>query len=103
MTTANHTTTGASDDLAIVARELDRIIERLTDAAAVARGLSAATDWQAKAAVLFHETAARWAGEVSGLGCLAETARLDAARARDRAALLEAAAGAHSSAPWSAR
>lgn len=73
--------------LAVVARELARVSDRLADAAAAARSLSAATDWQARAAVVFHERADAWAREVSGLVCLAETARESAARARDRAAL----------------
>ena len=42
-------------------------------------------DWQARAADAFHRQATQWAGEVSGLVCLAETARLSAARARDAA------------------
>lgn len=74
-------------DLAIVARELAFLTDRLADAAAAARGLAAATDWQARAATAFHERADKWAGDVSGLVCLAETTRLEAAHARDRAAL----------------
>lgn len=73
-----------------VARELARLIERITDAAAVARGLADATDWQAEAARAFHERAAAWAGAVSGLTCAAESVRLDVVRARDRAAVAEA-------------
>jgi len=83
--------TAASHQLAIVARELARLIERLEDAAALARRLSGETDWQAKAATAFHERADAWAGTVSGLRCQAETVRLDAARARDRATFAESA------------
>lgn len=74
-------------DLAVVARELALLIDRIADAASAARGLAAATDWQARAATAFHERAGAWAGDVSGLVCLAETTRLEAAHARDRAAL----------------
>jgi hypothetical protein len=80
----------ASHQLSVVVRELATIIERLTDAAATARGLAAATDWQSPAATAFHDQAESWAGEVSGLICLAETARIDASHARDRAASREA-------------
>lgn len=79
-----------SEQLAIIVRDLARVIERLADAAATARGLAAATDWQSKAASAYHVKAETWAGDVSGLMCLAETARLDAVRARDLAALREA-------------
>lgn len=85
----------ASHQLAIVARELDRLLERIEDAAALARLLSDQTDWRATAATAFHEKADAWAGAVSGLRCLAETAQLDAARARDRAAFAESAASAY--------
>jgi len=81
----------ASHRLAIVAYELACLIERLEDAAALARRLSGETDWQAKAATAFHDRADAWAGAVSGLRCLAETARLDAAQARDRAVFAESA------------
>jgi hypothetical protein len=84
--------TSPADQLRIVARELDLLIERIADAAALARSLAAATDWQARSATVFHDRAERWAGSVSGLTCAAETARLDAAIARDRAALLAAVA-----------
>ncbi|MCC2032731.1 hypothetical protein [Microbacterium allomyrinae] len=84
-------TTSPAQELAIVARELAVIGDRIADAVTNARGLSAATDWQAKAATAYHEKADAWAGAVSSLLCLAETARLDAARARDRVALQEAA------------
>ena len=76
----------ASHHLAQIARELARIIDRITDAAIVARGLADAVDWQAKAATAFHDRATLWAGDVSGLACLAETARYDVSRAQDRAA-----------------
>jgi hypothetical protein len=80
----------AAAELAIVARELGLLIDRITDAATTARGLSGATDWQARAATVFHETADAWAGEVSGLVCVAETARLDAVAAWHRVALMAA-------------
>lgn len=73
--------------LAIVARELGVLSGRVVDAAAQARGLAAATDWQARAAELFHERAEEWAGEVSSLVCIAESARLAAVRARDVVAM----------------
>lgn len=75
--------------LTIVARELALLIDRIADAAVVARGLAEATDWQAKAATAFHERATQWAGDVSGLACVAETARADVDRARDRAVAAE--------------
>ncbi len=81
----------ASHQLAIVVRELGRLIERLEDAAALARRLSGETAWQAKAATAFHERADAWAGTVSGLRCQAETVRLDASHACDRAAFAESA------------
>ncbi|WP_194410010.1 hypothetical protein [Microbacterium cremeum] len=92
-----------SHQLALVVRDLAVVIGRLTDAAAAARGLSAATDWQSAAAAAFHERAEAWAGEVSGLVCLAESARIDACHARDRAALREADAYAAAFAPAGAR
>nr|BFF09641.1 hypothetical protein GCM10025699_09440 [Microbacterium flavescens] len=73
----------AASQLDIVARELTAVSERLVDAAERARALSAATDWQASAATAFHARAEEWAGEISSLVCLAETARLTAVRARD--------------------
>ncbi len=73
--------------LDVVARELDLLSERLFDLAATARGLAASTDWHARAATVFHDRADGWAGEVSGLGCLAETARIHAEQARYRVAL----------------
>lgn len=75
----------AGSQLGIVVRELTVLSERIVDAASGARGLSAQTDWQARAAAAFHTLAQQWAGEVSGLVCLAETARLSAARAQDAA------------------
>ena len=83
--------------------QLLRIIERIETAAATARTLSEATDWQAKSASAFHEKSTLWAGEVAGLACLAETAKLDAMHARDRAALREADAYAALFAPAGAR
>lgn len=73
----------ATPELDIVVRELAHLSDRLLEVAQGARGLSAATDWHARAAVAFHEKASQWAGAVSGLGCLAETVRLDAIRARE--------------------
>lgn len=86
-------TAAASLQLAEVARELARLIDRIADAALVARGLADAVDWQAKAATAFHDRATMWAGDVSGLACLAESARYDVARAQDRAAFAESFAG----------
>lgn len=79
----------AAHQLAQVEREFSRLLERITDAAHLARSLADAVDWQAKAAAVFHDRATAWAGDVSGLSCPAETARHDAARARDRAAFAE--------------
>jgi hypothetical protein len=79
----------AAHQLAEIARELSRVIDRITDAAARARGLADAVDWQAKAATAFRDRAMCWAGDVSGLGCIAETARLEVERARERAAFAE--------------
>gem|GEM_PF-1744258 len=76
-----------------VARDLARLIDRITEAALAARGLAEAVDWQAEAATAFHDRAALWAGEVSGLGCLAETTRHDVVRAQDRAAFAAAFPG----------
>lgn len=76
-----------AEQLDLVAREFAALSSRLADAATGARGLAAATDWRARAAEAFHRLATQWAGEVSGLVCLAETARLSAARARDSAVL----------------
>ncbi|HKP07576.1 MAG TPA: hypothetical protein VJU58_10030 [Microbacterium sp.] len=82
-----------SHQLAQVARELARLIDRIADAALAARGLADAVDWQAKSATVFHDRATLWAGDVSGLACLAETARLDVTRAQDRAAFAESFTG----------
>ena len=76
-----------------MARELARLIDRITDAAVVARGLADAVDWQAQAATAFRERTVQWAGDVSGLACLAETTRYDVARAQDRAAFAESFPG----------
>ncbi|MDY0908147.1 hypothetical protein [Microbacterium sp. CFBP9034] len=79
-------TSGATaSQLDIVARELAVVSRRIGDATQQARGLAAATDWQAKAAQAFHSLADEWAREISSLGCLAETARVAAAQARDAA------------------
>jgi len=83
----------AAHQLAEITREFSRLIDRITDAALVARGLADAVDWQAKAATAFHDRATTWAGDVSGLVCAAETARCDAARAHDRAAFAESFPG----------
>lgn len=82
-----------ADRLDALAREVARLIERITDAALVARGLPEVVDWQAKSATAFHERATTWAGDVSGLACLAETVRFDTLRARDRAAFVESFSG----------
>jgi hypothetical protein len=82
----------AADQLAQIGRELARLIDRITEAATRARGLADAVDWQAKAATAFHDRATTWAGDVSGLACTAETARLEVAQARDRAASAESLA-----------
>lgn len=76
---------GSTAELDIVVRELALVSDRLLEAARAARSLAAATDWQARAAVAFHEKAERWAGDVSALGCLAETVRITAVRAREAA------------------
>lgn len=81
-------------------RDLGRLIDRITDAAATARGLADAVHWQAKAATVFHDRATVWAGEVSGLACAAETAQQDAVRAWNRAAY---AASVPSLFAWSSR
>ena len=73
----------ASPELDIVVRELAHVSDRLLEAARIARSLSAATDWQARAAVAFHARAEDWAADVSGLGCLAETVRITTIRARE--------------------
>ncbi|MFE5408305.1 hypothetical protein [Microbacterium sp. NPDC056569] len=93
MTLLGPTVDPTSHQLAQVARELARLIDRITDAALVARGLADAVHWQAKAATAFHERATLWAGDVSGLACLAESARHDVARAQDRAAFAESFPG----------
>lgn len=77
--------------LAHAARELARISDRLHDAAATARSLSAQTDWKARAATEFHQRSERWAEDIARLATLAETARWSASRARDRAAAVAAA------------
>ena len=69
-------------ELDIIVRELDVLSHRLVAAAQEARGLAAGTDWHARAALVFHEKAERWAGSVSSLGCLAESARFEAVEAR---------------------
>jgi hypothetical protein len=74
-------------DLDIVVRELTLLCDRLLEAASVAQVLAAQTEWRARAAVAFAERSDRWARDVSALGCLAETARVAAIRARERAAL----------------
>ena len=84
MTTTACATPSAAE-LDIVVRGLAAVSDRLLDAAVTARALASATDWQARAAVAFHEKAEQWASEVSSLGCLAETVRASAARAREAA------------------
>ncbi len=70
-----------------VVAELTLLSDRMLEAAASARGLAGQTEWHARAALAFTDRADRWARDVSGLGCLAETARIAAMRARDRAAV----------------
>lgn len=74
-----------TSQLEIVARELGDLSARLEEAAAIARSLAAATEWRARAAEAFHVLATHWAGDVSGMVCLAETARVATVRARDAA------------------
>lgn len=69
-----------------VVAELTLLSNRMLEAAASARGLACQTEWHARAALAFTERADRWARDVAGLGCLAETARVAAIGARDRAA-----------------
>ena len=90
----------ASHQLADAVRELSRLLDRIADAALVARGLADAVDWQAKAATAFHDRATAWAGDVSGLTCLTETVRYDVARARERAAFAESLPGVSSGVGW---
>lgn len=66
-----------------IAAHFGRIGRDLDDLAVQARTLSAATDWQARAAHEFHAAADTWAGTVAGLGSLADTARTDAQRAAE--------------------
>jgi len=75
------------DELDGVVRALAALGDRILEVTAGARGLAALTDWQAKAAVAFHERAEEWVGEISSLYCPTETARILAAEARDRTAL----------------
>jgi len=72
--------------LADIVGELSRLLDRIADAALVARGLADAVHWQAKAATEFRERSTTWAGDVSGLACMAETVRDDVARAQNQAA-----------------
>lgn len=82
MTSATLCTPHATPELDIAIGELARVCDRLLSLAGDARTLAAGTDWQARAATVFHDRASRWAGEVSSLTCLAETARLTAVSAR---------------------
>lgn len=77
----------AVEELDEVVRALDALSDRILEVTAEARGVVALTDWHARAAVAFHERAEEWVGEISSLFCPAETARLLAAEARDRAAI----------------
>lgn len=72
----------ATPELDIAVAELSRVCDLLVALTGHARGLAAGTDWQARAATEFHDRADRWAGDVSSLGCLAETARHSAVSAR---------------------
>lgn len=70
--------------LEIASRELGHVRERLLAAALSARSLGDLTHWNARAAEAFRVEADAWAGDVSGIGCLVETARLTVQHARDR-------------------
>ena len=72
-----------------MAGELRRLIDRIGEAAVVARSLADHVDWQSKTATTFHDRATTWAGEVSGLGDVAGAALHDTQRARDRALFAE--------------
>lgn len=74
--------------LAAVVRELRALSLALGDAALTARSLDHATGWRSRAAEAFHDKAARWAGDVSGLTCQLETVIFEAQCAGDRAALM---------------
>lgn len=82
-----------ASELAGAVAQLRRLIDRISDAAVMARGLADTVDWQAKAATAFHDRATSWAGEVTGLGGLAENARQDVQRACDRAMFAESLPG----------
>ena len=75
----------AAMDLA--ALQLRRVSERLSDAAAAARRLSAATDWQTPAARAFFVLAEHLAQDVVALAPLADSVRHEALRARARVAV----------------
>lgn len=71
--------------LDIVARELAALGDRIHEQVAVARSLTAVTDWQSKAATAFHERSSEWAVDVARLAPLVEAARTAALDARERA------------------
>jgi hypothetical protein len=75
----------AAMDLA--ALQLRRVADRLTDAAAMARRLAAATDWQTPAARAFFAVAERLADDVLALGPVADAVRAEIALARARIAV----------------
>ncbi|MDN3497184.1 hypothetical protein QL996_14675 [Planococcus sp. APC 4015] len=85
MTSATLCSPQATPELDIVVSELARVSDLLLAFAGEARTLAAGTDWQARAAQAFHDRASRWAGDVSNLSYLAETARMSVASARDSA------------------
>lgn len=70
-------------DLSTAAFLLARASAHLDELTFAARALPAATDWRSQAAEEFHRRAGEWAGRVSSLRCLAESARLEAERVRD--------------------
>ena len=83
----------SASELSGAVAQLSRLVERIVDAAVIARGLADTVDWQATAATTFHDRATAWAGEVTGLAALAESARRDAQRACDRAMFAESLPG----------
>lgn len=76
----------ATEQLAIVVRELESIIAPLCAALAQARALDSATQWQSKTAEAFHLMAEDWAHDLSRLGVLAYEGVGDVRRAHEHAA-----------------
>ncbi len=71
----------------IAALRLHRVSERLSGAAATARRLAAATDWQTSSARDFFALAERLAEDVAALEPLADSVRAEILRARARVAV----------------